>query len=372
MKNVLATMLYVSFVCLAVRVQADSAATDKALASVNAALSHYRATENSALLDDADAMLATVLAQAPQDFIAARTEVALLLARHADSTALTRVTALNQRFPDDLETWALLIDAELALGRYAQAESDTQRLLDLRPDYVPGLMRAARLRELFGDAEGAIDLLNASLTRSSADDAATRAALYTRLARLYDTTGKDGIAAQALSMARGALPDFPPALREGVRQARLKGEHAQALQFAEQLYRVLPGVPEQLLLARAHAAAGEGGKAAALFRDFVTRAHAIAAHDDNANLALSSYYAFEGHDTERAVSFAASARAQRADVDTLLTYATALLRADRAREARKVLASVAALGYRDAEVAKLATALGTTLASAEPDSNPAH
>ncbi len=105
--------------------------------------------------------------------------------------------------------------------------------------------------------------------------------------------------------------------------------------MAEHLYRVLPAEHELLLLARAAAAAGQGARAVPMFSDFVTRAHAIAARDDNANLALSSYYAFEGRDTARAVSFAASARAQRADVDTLVAYASALHRAGRVLEARK-------------------------------------
>jgi len=376
MKSTIAALLYASFLLLALRVQAaegeparDTVDKTALLQRAAAALEQHRASGRSDYLDEAEAAVSAALNKAPDDFLAQRSEVEVLLARHADSTALARSRELNRRFPDDLDTYALLIDAELALGLYREAESDTQRLLDLRPDHLPGLVRAARLRELYGDWQGAIDVLNASLNRVTEDERELRARLYTQLARLHVGAGNQDIADQALAAALGALPDYPPALREGVRIARQRGASAQALRMAEHLYRVLPAEHELLLLARAAAAAGQGVRAAPMLRDFVTRAHAIAARDDNANLALSSYYAFEGHDIPRAVSFAVSARAQRADVDTLFTYATALHRAGRDLEAKKVIASLKQLGYRDLDFLALADTVHPGVASAADSSN---
>jgi len=371
MKNHLAAILYVGFLLLALRVQAGSDVTpaqgaDAAaqIERANGALNHYRASGRAAFLDEAQMAVSAALRQAPDNYLAQRSEVAVLLARRADHAALARISALNRRFPDDVDTYALLIDASLSLGRYAEAERDTQRLLDLRPDNVPGLIRAARLRELYGDWQGAIDLINASLNRSTEDEREPRAHLYTQLARLHFGAGHEEVSRQALEAALAALPDYPPALMEGVRAARLRGAHAQALHMARHLYRVSPGEGELLVLARATAAAGAALQAAPMFRDFASRAHAIAARDENANLALSSYYAYEGRDVARAVSFAASARAQRADVDTLLTYATALHRAQRDSEARDVIAALGRLGYRDADFLALAGELHVTVASA--------
>lgn len=362
MKNIFTIALYASFLLLAVR--ADAADTERLLRDANTALAQYRASGSITFLDQAQTAVKAALKQSPDHYIAQRSEVAVLLARRADSTALTRATALNARFPDDVDTYALMIDAELALGLYRDAERDTQRLLDLRPDNVPGLIRAARLRELYGDWQGAIDFINATLNRVTEDDREQRAALYTQLARLHFGAGHDDVAGEALTAAFDALPDYLPALQAGVRMARLRGTEQQALHRAQDLYRVMPGVNELLVLARARAAAGEGAQAAPLLREFVSRAHAIAAQDDNANLALSSYYAYEGHDPARAVSFAASARAQRADVETLLAYATALHRAGRDIEANKVVATLARLGYRDVEFLALADAMHATLATA--------
>ncbi len=99
-----------------------------------------------------------------------------------------------------------------------------QRLLDLRPDHVPALVRAARLRELYGDWQGAIDVLNASLNRVTEDEREQRARLYTRSSHAsMPAPGNRDIADQALAVALSAVPDYPPALREGVRLARLRG-----------------------------------------------------------------------------------------------------------------------------------------------------
>lgn len=369
MKNLLAIILYASFLLLALRTHAAGIAIDSTITSIDAALAQHRASGHAADLDQAETRLRAALAQAPDDHRLQRAAVALLLARREDHTALTRAITLNARFPDDVDTWALLIDAELARGRYNDAERDTQRLLDLRPDNLPGLVRAARLRELYGDWQGAIDFVTASLNRVTDDQREMRAALYTQLARLQFGAGQGEVAEQALVAALAAWPAYLPALTEGTRQARLRGDVRQALQRAQAGYRARPGVTEQLMLARATAAAGHGVAAAPMLREFATRALAIADVDDHAKLALSSYYAFEGQDAARAVSFAASARAQRADVQTLLAYATALHRAGRDDEARVPVRALAKLGWRDAEYLALSAALHATLASATEASN---
>ena len=50
--------------------------------------------------------------------------------------------------------YGLLTDANVELGNYNDAETSAQWMLNLRPGNLPALIRAARLRELFGDAEG--------------------------------------------------------------------------------------------------------------------------------------------------------------------------------------------------------------------------
>ena len=356
MKQTLAAVLYAGFLLLALRVHAtpsNAAANGVAAAGqieqADALLRRYRETADTAFITQAQAAVSAALASAPENYIAQRTEVAVLLAQHTDLEALARVTELNRRFPDDVATYALLIDAELALGRYAQAEQHTQALLDLRPDNLPGLIRTARLRELYGDWQGAIDCLNASLNRVTDDDAELRARLYTQLARLHFEAGHSDIAQQALAAALRAVPEYHLALAESVRIARLSGAHDVAVRNAAKLYQVAPSVPHLLMLARATAAAGDLADAQTLFRQFERAASAVGMGDHAAQLALSAYYADEGRDVARALRLSAAVRAVRADVDSVLAQAWALHRAGRIAEAKSELDTLARLGWRDSD-----------------------
>jgi hypothetical protein len=71
--------------------------------------------------------------------------------------------------------YGFLTDANVELGNYKEAEEAAQRMLDLRPGNLPGVTRAAYLRELFGDVDGALELMNMALQSTpttEAEDAA--------------------------------------------------------------------------------------------------------------------------------------------------------------------------------------------------------
>ena len=359
MKRALAGFLYVSFLVLALRVHgATSGALVSAavrsevntqVALATSLLQRYRETAREAFVTQAHTAIDKALALAPEDYIAQRTAVAVMLAQHDDHAALDRATALNLRFPDDVDTYALLIDAQLALGRHSEAEVYTQRLLDLRPDNLPGLVRAARLRELYGDWQGAIDFINATVNRVTAAEVEERAWLYVQLARLHFSAGRPEIARAALAQALSALPDYPVALEEALRIARLSGTADTALKTAAHLYRVAPTATHLFCLARATAQAGDGSAARKQFDEFVRVAHDSSERNDHANLALSAYYLDEGQDPAQAVALAARERKRRADPHTVLAYGLALHGLGRDVEAMAELETLLALGYHDAD-----------------------
>ena len=145
-----------------------------------------------------------------------------------------------------------------------------------------------------------------------------------------------------------------------MRIARLSGAHDEAVRSAERLYHVAPSVPHLLMLARATAAAGGLANAPSLFRQFEREANAVGMREHASQLALSAYYANEGHDPARAVRVSAAVRALRADADTVLAHAGALHRAGRNAEAIGELDMLAKLGWRDPEFRALAAAVYPT------------
>src|SRR5437870_9307687 len=96
----------------------------------------------------------------PGKFDGARTHVWLLLGKHEFAAALEEAKKLNKKMPDDVMVYGFLTDANVELGNYQDAEVAAQWMLDLRPANLPGLTRAAYLRELYGDTEGALELMN--------------------------------------------------------------------------------------------------------------------------------------------------------------------------------------------------------------------
>ena len=356
----MAGLLYAGFLLLALRVQgatmgaalsaAPRAAVNTQIDLASSLLQRYRETAREEFVTQAHAAITAALALAPADYIAQRTAVAVMLARHEDRAALERATALNLRFPDDVDTYALVIDAELALGRHAEAEVFTQRLLDLRPDNLPGLVRAARLRELYGDWQGAIDFINATVNRVTAAEVEERAWLYVQLARLHHGAGRPEIARAALDAALTALPDYPVALEEALRIDRLSGATAAALKTAQHLYRVAPSATHLFWLARATAQAGDRVTASKLFNEFVQSAQAVSDADDNANLALSAYFLAEGRDPTQALALAGVERARRADPRTVIAHGLALHGVGRDADAMAELETLLALGYRDVDL----------------------
>src|SRR5579864_5379877 len=122
-----------------------------------------RETSDVKFYTEAEEALQKSFAISPENFDGARTHVWLLLGKHEFAAALEEATKLNKRMPDDVMTYGFLTDANVELGNYKDAEAAAQMMLDLRPGNLPGIARGAYLRELFGDVDGALELMSMAL-----------------------------------------------------------------------------------------------------------------------------------------------------------------------------------------------------------------
>ena len=126
----------------------------------------------------------------PDNFDGKRVEVWLLLGKHEFVAAREEALKLNKRMPDDVMVYGFLTDANVELGNYAEAEKSAQLMLDLRPGNSPGITRAAYLRELFGDADGAVELMNMALASTSPSELEDSAWILSQMAHLQLSVGK--------------------------------------------------------------------------------------------------------------------------------------------------------------------------------------
>jgi tetratricopeptide (TPR) repeat protein len=264
-----------------------------------------------------------------------------LLGQHEFAQARELAQALNKRSPDDLQVYGFLVDANVELGNYKEAERAAQWMLDMRPGIIPGLTRAAYLREIYGDLEGSEQLLTQALQETPLQEAEDRALLLTHIAHLERKSGKHAEAERALNNALKIFPGYHYALGE---MGELKLEQHQPDEAATLFMRRFQSAPhpENLYaLAGALRAAGRMEQAQDAYARFERMALSESSRWDNANRELIIYYAGEGKRPDEALRLARLETGRRKDIPTLLAYEKALEANGQADEVKAVEQQVA-------------------------------
>ncbi len=319
--------------------------TDLALALSRRA----RETADPAFYEQAHAALDRARELDPDDFTARRVRAWVLLGQHRFEEGLELAKELNRQAPDDLTLYALLVDGHAALGNYAEAEEAAQWMLDLRPDAVPSLTRAAYLREVFGDLDGALLLMEDAYARIAPDETEDRAWTLAHIAHLHLESGELDLAERVLEQSLALFPEYHYALGLLARTKTLQGQHEQALEVERRHYESAPH-PENLYeLALAAQRAGDE-EASTLFLRFEREALGEADGLDNANLALIHYYLEAPGEEHRAkaLNLSGKERERRRDVETRLAHARALAANGRVDEARGEFESLLEVGMGNA------------------------
>jgi tetratricopeptide (TPR) repeat protein len=211
-------------------------------------------------------------------------------------------------------------------------------------------MRAAYLRELFGDVDGAIDLLNASYGRMLPSEVEDRAWILSQVGHLYLSIGQEREAEAALQQALQLFPRYHYALGylAQVRLAQSKPEEAVGL--LRDLCAALPHAENVYALAEALDLAGHAAEAKRTFADFEQKALAESATHDNANRELIAYYVEHAKKPAEALRVAEQEYAWRQDLFTRETYAWALAANHRYADAQKQMEAALAVGIKHADI----------------------
>jgi tetratricopeptide (TPR) repeat protein len=307
-----------------------------------------RETSDTAYYDEADRALARALELEPESPEALKARAWVLLGRHEFAKALEVAEALNRRVPDDLMVYGLLTDAYVELGRYDAAEKSAQWMLDLRPGNVPASTRAAYLRELFGDLEGAYELMAEAYGALPPDESEERAWTLTQLGLLRLAAGRLEDAEPLLAGALQIFPGYHYALG-GLGKLRLaQGRFAEAADLQRQRYEAAPH-PENLYpLAEALELAGREAEARQTFATFEAEALAESDGVDNANHELVFYLIDHARRPEQALRVAQAELARRQDLHTRHALGWALHASGRHAEAREELQKALGVGIQDA------------------------
>jgi tetratricopeptide (TPR) repeat protein len=286
----------------------------------------------------------------PDNFDGERTAVWLLLGKHEFPLALEKAKELNKKMPDDVMLYGFLTDANVELGNYEDAEKTAQWMLDLRPGNLPGTTRAAYLRELFGDMDGAVELMNMAYQSTPPSEAEDRAWILSQIGHLQLTSGKISDADATLQQALAIFPGYHYALQNLAKVRIEQRRYEDAVSLLQQRYDAAKHAENLYDLAEALELAGHGDEARKAFAEFETKSLAESVRKDNSDRELIFYYADHAHEPASALKIAEQEFAWRHDVFTLDAYAWALHANGHDAEARKHIETALGVGIRDARM----------------------
>jgi tetratricopeptide (TPR) repeat protein len=233
----------------------------------------------------------------------------LALALHRFPEALDLGRQVTGALPASADALAVLVDAQVELGRYQEAEVSLQRMLDLRPG-LPALARASYLRELHGDMGGAVE----AMTRAEAAGSAPldRANVIALLGSLQFRQGNLDAAADSYGQALELAPGLVLAEVGRARVLAAQGEVDDAIDVLEQVVERFPAPEAVILLGDLQALRGLDAAA-----ETYALVGAIAALQEEAgqivDLEMAIFEADRGEDPARALELASRVHDARPD-----------------------------------------------------------
>jgi tetratricopeptide (TPR) repeat protein len=331
-----------------------------------ALLQRLRETADPSLYAQAETAFQEALNQDPQQLQAMIGQGLLALSRHDFQNALQwgqKARALDA-YSD--EALGVIVDAQVELGRYAEAVESAQAMVDLRPG-LASYSRVSYLRELHGDPEGAIEAMQEAVEVGERGSEA-RAWTQVQLGHLYFNSGNWQQAEDNYRQVLQSQPDYAYALAGLARIEAANGRYEQAIAQYEALVERLP-LPEFVIalgelyqLTGQHQAAGQQYE---LVRA-IQQLNASAGMDVDLELAL--FDANHG-DAAPALEKARAAYERRPTIYAADILAWALYKNGAYDEAERMIQEALRLGTRDAlmhfHAGKIAEALGDEVRAME-------
>ena len=209
------------------------------------------------------------------------------------------------------------------------------------------MTRAAYLRELFGDVDGA-SINGHGIPVHATDWDQDRADSHPN-GPPPDHLRQDRWSRETVTAALALFPAITTRWETWPRFIQQK-RYDQAVDLLQQRYKAAPHAENLYDLAEALEWAGRPDAAAKAFAEFETKSLLESVRADNSNRELIFYYADHANQPAKALEVAKREVARRHDVYTLDSYAWALHVNGQYEEARKQIETALAVGIRDAKL----------------------
>jgi len=275
-----------------------------------------------------------------QEAMLLRAHVLQNLHRFKESEALARLLVEQRGLSFD---YGLLGDALMEQGKLGDAVEAYQQMMNLKPD-LRAYARAAHIRWLKGDLEGAIEAIQLAVSAASPADAESGAWVNTRLAFYEFQAGRVSEAEQRCALALSLQNDYPPTLLLHGRILLSQSRFAEAVVILQKAAKLNPLPEYQWTLAEGLRAAGKETEAS----DVETQLCQRGASSDPRTLAL--YLATRHESPDTALRLARAELDSRSDVFTHDALTWALAAAGRLTEAQSEMKRALAEGTEDARL----------------------
>jgi pentatricopeptide repeat protein len=257
-------------------------------------LQQVRETGDMSLYTRAGDAFAAALQRDPLQVDALMGQGVLALALHDFQGAVEWAEQAQAVNPFRAAILGIMVDGYVEQGRYDEAVTTLQKMVDLRPD-LQSYSRISYLRELHGDVDGAIEAMQAATTSAAPNTEDWRWTM-TQLGNLYFNRGDLTSAATIYQKVLAVRADYPYALEGMARVAAAQGEVATAVTQLHALSERLPLPQFVIALGELYEAQGEMAKAQEQY-DLVAVMQALnAAAGMNVDLEMALFNANHGTD----------------------------------------------------------------------------
>ena len=327
----------------AVREQPSDA--DDLVALGSALLQKARETGDTSYYRRADQALARALASDASNAGAYTTRGALRLARHDFRGALRDGLRARRLAPDVVKPFAVVVDANVELGRYEAAGTALQRMIDFKPN-LDAYARVSYFRELHGDLRGAREALSLALA-AGGEVPENAAYVQTLQGNLELARGRRGAAGAAYRAALARVPGYVPARAGLARIDAAAGRLDSAIGRLQAVVARLPLPEYVVLLGETELAAGRVAAARRTFDLVRVQQRLLAGAGFDTDVELALFEADHG-DRARGVTLARAAWRNAPSVRSADALGWALTRAGQPRQGLAWGVRALRLGSRDA------------------------
>ena len=286
------------------------------------------------------------LAIAPKDLDARKLKATLHLTFHEFAEGLQLGNELAEEAPGDPFVLGIITDAHTQLGNYPEAIRSAQDMMNAKPN-SQSYARAAHLRSLHGDLNGAVEMYKLAARTADPADKEAQSWSITQLADLQWRNGKYDEAVKAYNEALAISPDYPLAMFGKGRTAASRGDLAAAAALISGSVERSPHTYSIIHLGDVLHAAGKAEQAEQMYR-LADNAEALGDTHDAHRIAL--FWADHNINLDKALEIAEADYAELKDIYAADILAWCLFKNGRFAEAKSKSAEAMRIGTNDAVI----------------------